>query len=348
MSAAGVSTPPTAELHVHIEGTLEVEAVFAIAARNGVPPPAADVEQLRSRYQFANLQSFLDLYYDNVAVLQTERDSTTSWTRTSHAARRRTSGRRDVLDPQTHLANGVPLAAVIGGLVAARGATPRHGVSAALIMCFLRHLGVDAADEMLTASLAHRDCFIGVGLDSTEIGFPNPPFQRVFERAAAEGLRLVAHAAEEGEAVTVTETLDALRVERIDHGVRAMENREVVARLRGEQVPLTVCPLSNVRLKVVPSVAAHPLARMLEAGVRATVNSDDPAYFGGYVDDNYRVVQTELNLTRDQLQQLALNPFDACSAEPAEREHGSERSATGAVNPGPTVPTEVAAAARSR
>ena len=290
MSAAGVSTPPTAELHVHIEGTLEVEAVFAIAARNGVPPLAADVEQLRSRYQFANLQSFLDLYYDNVAVLQTERDfydlADSYLARVAQANVRRAEM---FFDPQTHLANGVPLAAVMEGLyAAAQDATPRHGVSAALIMCFLRHLGVDAADEMLTASLAHRDCFIGVGLDSTEIGFPNPPFQRVFERAAAEGLRLVAHAAEEGEAVTVTETLDALRVERIDHGVRAMENREVVARLRAEQVPLTVCPLSNVRLKVVPSVAAHPLARMLEAGVHATVNSDDPAYFGGYVDDNYR------------------------------------------------------------
>ncbi len=215
----------------------------------------------------------------------------------------------------------MPLAAVMGGLhAAAQDAARRHGVSAALIMCFLRHLGVDAADEMLTASLAHRDQFIGVGLDSTEVGFPNPLFERVFARAAAEGLHLVAHAAEEGEPETVTETLDALRVERIDHGVRAMEDGEVVARLRAEQVPLTVCPLSNVRLKVVPSLSAHPIARMLDAGLCATVNSDDPAYFGGYVDDNYRVVQTELDLTEEQLQQLALNSFDACFAEPLERE----------------------------
>ena len=224
-------------------------------------------------------------------------------------------------DPQTHLANGVPLGAMVNGLTAGlRDGERHHHVSADLIMCFLRHLGADAADEMLTAMLPFRDHIIGVGLDSTEIGFPNPLFADVFARAAAEGLHLVAHAGEEGDAQAVAETLDSLHVERIDHGVRAMDDPEVVARLRDDQTPLTVCPLSNVRLHVVDTLADHPLAAMLDADLHATVNSDDPAYFGGYVDANYRAVRDELGLTTAQLETLALNSFDASFAPPELRE----------------------------
>ncbi len=224
-------------------------------------------------------------------------------------------------DPQTHLANGVPLEEVFGGLTAALAdGAGEHGISADLILCFLRDLGPEAADAVLRASLPFRDHFIGVGLDSTELGHPPALFAGVYKMAAAEGLRLVAHAGEEGGPDYVRGALDQLHVERVDHGVRSMEDPELVARLRAEQVPLTVCPLSNVALRVVPALGQHPLPRMLDAGLLATVNSDDPAYFGGYVDDNLAAVQQEFGFGDEQLAQLARNSFDASFAAEADKQ----------------------------
>jgi adenosine deaminase len=314
------ASPPTAELHVHIEGTLEPEMILALAARHGARLPTTDLVEFRARYAFTDLQSFLDLHYANLQVLRGEEDFYELAVAYLGAHECNVRRAEIFFDPQTHLANGVPLGAVINGLAAGlRDGERRHHVSADLIMCFLRHLGADAA-EMFTAMLPFRDHIIGVGLDSTEIGFPNPLFADVFARAAAEGLHLVAHAGEEGNAQCVAETLDSLHVERIDHGVRAMDDPEVVARLRDDQTPLTVCPLSNVRLHVVDTLADHPLAAMLDADLHATVNSDDPAYFGGYVDANYRAVRDELGLTTAQLETLALNSFDASFAPPELRE----------------------------
>jgi adenosine deaminase len=316
------ATPPTAELHVHIEGTLEPEMVLALAARHGARLPTTDLVEFRARYAFTDLQSFLDLHYANLLVLRGEEDFYELAVAYLGRAQECNVRRAEIFfDPHTHLANGVSLGAVINGLAAGlRDGERRHHVSADLIMCFLRHLGADAADEMFTAVLPFRDHIVGVGLDSTEIGFPNPLFADVFARAAAEGLHLVAHAGEEGDAQCVAETLDSLHVERIDHGVGAMDDPEVVARLRADQTPLTVCPLSNVRLHVVDTLADHPLAAMLDADLHATVNSDDPAYFGGYVDANYRAVRDELGLTTAQLETLALNSFDASFAPPELRE----------------------------
>jgi adenosine deaminase len=223
-------------------------------------------------------------------------------------------------DPQTHLANGVPLEEVFGGLTAALADGAReHGISADLILCFLRHLGADAADAVLRASLPFRDSFIGVGLDSTEVGHPPELFADVYQMAAAEGLRLVAHAGEEAGPDYVRQALDLLKVERVDHGVRSMEDPELVARLRDQQIPLTVCPLSNVALRVVPALGKHPLPGMLDVGLLATVNSDDPAYFGGYVDDNLAAVQREFGFDDKQLAGLARNSFDACFAPEADK-----------------------------
>ena len=318
----GHATPPTAELHVHIEGTLEPRTIFAIAARHGVPLPTTDLDEFQARYTFTDLQSFLDLYYENLGVLHTAEDFyelSLAYLARAHEANVRHA--EIFFDPQTHLANGVPLGAVMDGLTTGLcEGERRYGVSADLIMCFLRHLGPDAAEEMLSAALPFREHFIGIGLDSTEIGCPNPPYADLFARAAAEGLHLVAHAGEEGDAQAVAETLDSLRVERIDHGIRAMEDPEVVARLRDDQTLLTVCPLSNVRLRIFDTLADHPLAQMLDTGLRVTVNSDDPAYFGGYIDTNYQAVRDELALTTEQLQTLALNSFDASFADLARRE----------------------------
>lgn len=307
---------------MHVEGSLEPRTIFAIAARNGVPLPTTDLDEFQARYTFTDLQSFLDMYYENLKVLRTAEDFyelSLAYLARAHEANVR---RAEIFfDPQTHLANGIPLAAVMDGLTAGlHDGERRHGVSADLIMCLLRHLGPHAADEMLSDALPFREHIIGIGLDSTEIGFPNPLFTDLFAHAAAEGLHLVAHAGEEGDARAVADTLDSLHVERIDHGIRAMEDPEVVARLRDDQTPLTVCPLSNVRLRIVDTLADHPLPQMLGADLRATVNSDDPAYFGGHIDTNYQAVRDELALTTEQLQTLALNSFDASFAEPSLRE----------------------------
>jgi adenosine deaminase len=307
---------PVAELHLHIEGTLEPELLVRLAARNGVALPTTDPGELRARYRFDSLQAFLDLHYANLRVLQHQQD----FYDLAHAylARAAAAGVRRAeifFDPQTHVGHGVPLADVFGGLSAALADGGREsGISAGLILCFLRDRGPEAAAEMLRAALPFRDQFIGVGLDSTEIGYPPALFTQVYQMAAAEGLRLVAHAGEEGGPDTVREALDMLRVERVDHGVRSMEDPALVAELRDRQTALTVCPLSNVALRVVDTLGDHMLPAMLESSLLACVNSDDRAYFGGYVDDNLAAVRAAFGFGDTTLAVLARNSFDACFA----------------------------------
>lgn len=304
---------PKAELHLHIEGTLEPEMVFALAERNRVRPPYASVEALRAAYRFTDLQDFLDLYYQASQVLLAEADFfdlTRAYLVRAHAETVRHA--EIFFDPQTHTRRGVPLAAVIGGITAALAEAERErGLTSRLILCFLRDL--DAADAMATleAALPFRRHIAGVGLDSAEAGHPPAKFAEVFARARAEGFLPVAHAGEEGPAAYVAEALDVLGARRIDHGVRAIDDAALVARLAREGVALTVCPLSNQRLGVTPDLARHPLAALMEAGVVVTVNSDDPAYFGGYVNANYRAVQAALGLGRDDLAALAKASFAA-------------------------------------
>jgi len=279
---------PKAELHMHIEGSLEPELIFALAARNGVALPYASVEALREAYAFTNLQSFLDIYYAGASVLLQEQDFyDMAWAYFEKAARDNVVHTELFFDPQTHTARGVSIGTVITGLSrACVDAQQRLNVSAALILCFLRHLSEDEALTTLEQALPWREHFVGVGLDSSERGHPPSKFQRVFARAAELGLHLVAHAGEEGPPAYIEEALDLLRVERIDHGVRAIESPALMARLAKERMPLTVCPLSNVKLCVVNDLAAHPLPQLLDAGLAVTINSDDPAYFGGYINDN--------------------------------------------------------------
>jgi adenosine deaminase len=312
---------PLAELHLHVEGTLEADLLVELARRNGVPLPSYDPAELTTRYaDFADLQAFLDVYYANLAVLRTAEDFHDL--AAAYLTRARAAGVRRAeifCDPQTHLANDVPLAAVFEGLGAAISEARGPDFSAELIVCFLRDLGAEAAEDLLRQALPFRDHFIGVGLDSAEVGWPPRLFARVYGMAAAEGLHRVAHAGEEGGPEYVREALDVLHVERIDHGNRALEDPDLVARLRDEQVPLTVCPLSNVALKGVGRIEEHPLPRMLELGLVATVNSDDPAYFGGYVDDNVAALRTSLGMTDDDLAALARNSFRAAFVDEDER-----------------------------
>jgi adenosine deaminase len=307
---------PVAELHLHIEGTLEPELLVRLAARNDVALPTTDPEELRARYKFDSLQAFLDLHYSNLRVLQTEQDFYDL--AQAYLARAAAAGVRRAeifFDPQTHLGHGVPLAAVFGGLTAALADGERqHGISAGLILCFLRDLGAEAAAAMLRAALPFRGQFIGVGLDSTEIGYPPALFEQVYRQAAAEGLRLVAHAGEEGGPDYVREAIDLLHVERVDHGVRSMEDPGLIAELRDRRIALTVCPLSNVALRVVDTLADHALPQMLDDGLLACVNSDDPAYFGGYVDANLAAVQTAFCYSNAALATLARNSFAATFA----------------------------------
>src|SRR5829696_6766644 len=312
---------PLAELHLHIEGTLESDLLVRLARRNDVPLPSYDPVELTARYaDFAGLQAFLDVYYANLAVLRTAQDfadlAEAYLTRAAAAGVRRAE---IFCDPQTHLANGVPLEVVFRGLGAALAAARRTGLSADLIVCFLRDLGGDAAEELLRQALPFREHFIGVGLDSAEVGWPPRLFRRAYEIAAAEGLHRVAHAGEEGGPEYVREALDVLGVERIDHGNRALEDDDLVTRLRDERVPLTVCPLSNVALKGVPRLEEHPLPRMLELGLVATVNSDDPAYFGGGIDDNVAALRSVLGMTDGDLATLAANSFEAAFVDEADR-----------------------------
>ena len=280
---------PKAELHIHIEGSLEPELIFELARRNAIALPYASVDALRKAYAFTDLQSFLDVYYAGASVLITEDDfDAMAWAYFERAAHDNVVHCEIFFDPQTHTARGIDLGVVIRGLDrAARRAEAGLGLSVRLILCFLRHLSEDDALATLEAALPYRDKFIGVGLDSSEKGHPPEKFERVFARARAQGLRLVAHAGEEGPPAYIRSALDTLHVERIDHGVRCVEDADLVARLARERVPLTVCPLSNVKLCVFDDLGRHNIPALLAAGLCVTVNSDDPAYFGGYLNDNF-------------------------------------------------------------
>ncbi|MCH0568207.1 adenosine deaminase [Streptomyces sp. MUM 136J] len=302
---------PKAELHLHVEGTLEPELAFELAARNGVRLRYADTGELRAAYRFEDLQSFLDLYYELLSVLRTEQDFADL--ADAYLARAAAQGVRHAeifFDPQAHTRRGVDIGTVVEGLWRALGGSEQnHGVSTRLILCFLRDESADSAMETLLAARPHLDRITGVGLDSAEAGHPPATFREVYEAAAALGLRRVAHAGEEGPPAYITEALDVLGVERVDHGLRCLEDPALVERLVRERVPLTLCPLSNVRLRVVDTLAEHPLPALLDAGLLCTVNSDDPAYFGGYAGDTFDAVRDTLHLTEDRLRELARNSF---------------------------------------
>ncbi|WP_425261403.1 adenosine deaminase [Rubrivivax sp. RP6-9] len=319
---------PKAELHIHIEGSLEPELIFALARRNGVALPHAGVEALRAAYAFTDLQSFLDIYYAGASVLLQEQDFfDMAWAYFERAAADNVVHAELFFDPQTHTERGVPMATVLNGLHrACLQAQSRLGISASLILCFLRHLSEEAALQTLEQALPWRHLFIGVGLDSSERGHPPEKFARVFARCRDLGLHLVAHAGEEGPPAYIESALDVLRVERIDHGVRCTESPALVQRLAAAQVPLTVCPLSNLKLRVVPSLADHNLKALLDAGLCATVNSDDPAYFGGYINENFVQIFSALPaLTRQDAYTLARNSFKASFAPPAAKQAWMQR-----------------------
>jgi adenine deaminase len=309
MAAAPIDTDVAfAELHVHLEGTLEPELIFTLAERNGIRLPYRDVEDLRSRYTFTDLQSFLDLYYTNMQVLRTEEDFADLTD--AYLRRARQAGVRHAevfLDIQAHIEHGVATATALGGVGHALDRSEELGLSSGLIVTMLRHLPPESAmhayEEVRAAGLP----LLGIGLCSSEVGYPATPFADVFARARADGLHTVAHAGEEGDPSYVWEVLDVLRAERVDHGIRSVEDPELMDRLVAQQVPLTVCPLSNVRLQAVQSLDQHPLARLLRAGALVSVNSDDPAYFGGYLDDNLAAVRTALALTDAEVRRLAEN-----------------------------------------
>jgi adenosine deaminase len=313
---------PKAELHIHIEGSMEPELMFGLAARNRLPLPFASVEEARRSYDFRDLQSFLDIYYQGARVLLHEQDFydlTLAYLRRSAAQNVRHA--EIFFDPQTHTDRGVPFGAVVNGIhrALAEGAA-QLGITSKLIMCFLRHLSADAAMDTLDESLRYEGMIAGVGLDSSEVGHPPVKFKAVFEKARAHGLPAVAHAGEEGPPAYIRQALDELRVVRVDHGVRCLEDPQLVERLVAEQVPLTVCPLSNVRLRVVGTMAEHPLKRMLEAGLCVTVNSDDPAYFGGYLAENLLAAHRALGLDADGMRRLLKNSFRSSFLSDAERE----------------------------
>jgi adenosine deaminase len=300
---------PKAELHMHIEGSLEPELMFELARRNGVAIPYADVEAVRAAYSFSRLQDFLDIYYQGAAVLRTEADfRDLALAYFDRAAADRVVHAEIFFDPQTHTARGVPFGVVAEGLLTGMAeAEATHGLTSKLILCFLRHLPEEDAFATLAAAEPWLDRIAAVGLDSSELGHPPEDFARVFAAAAAQGLKRVAHAGEEGPPEYVAQALDLLHIDRLDHGNRALEDPTLTTRLARAAMTLTVCPLSNLRLCVVPSADVHPIARMLRLGLRATINSDDPAYFGGYINANYRAVAGMLS--REDLVTLARNSF---------------------------------------
>ena len=304
---------PKAELHIHIEGSLEPELIFELAKRNGVSLPYANVEALRAAYAFTDLQSFLDIYYAGASVLLQAQDfHDMAWPYFLRAKADNVIHTELFFDPQTHTARGVPMASVIEGLSGAcRKAEAELGISSALILCFLRHLSEEDAFATLEAALPWRGHFIGVGLDSSEMGHPPSKFERVFTRCRELGLHVVAHAGEEGPPEYMWQAIDLLKVQRIDHGVAALQDPLLMAELAHTRLPLTVCPLSNLKLCVVKDLRDHPLKHMLDAGLCVTVNSDDPAYFGGYMNANFGQTTQALGLSREDVIQLAKNSFEA-------------------------------------
>ncbi|MDF2417620.1 adenosine deaminase [Acinetobacter beijerinckii] len=313
---------PKAELHVHIEGTFEPELMFAIAQRNQIQIPYQSVEEVKQAYNFHNLQSFLDIYYAGANVLVHEQDFyDLAWAYFEKCAEDRVVHTEMFFDPQTHTERGVAFATVLDGLKrACKDAKEKLGISSQLIMCFLRHLSEEKAFETLEQALPFKDDIIAIGLDSSEIGHPPAKFERVFAKAREAGFLIVAHAGEEGPPEYIWEALDLLKVNRIDHGVRSEEDQQLMTRLIAEKMPLTVCPLSNLKLCVVNDMAEHNIRRLLQKGVHVTVNSDDPSYFGGYMNDNFISIQNALDLTNDELKQLAINSFEASFISEEEKQ----------------------------
>ncbi len=313
---------PKAELHIHIEGSLEPELMFEIAGRNGVSLRYASVEEARRAYDFSDLQSFLDLYYEGMQVLLNERDFyDLTWAYLQRASAQNVRHAEIFFDPQAHTDRGVPFETVITGIRRAlEDGEQQLGISSELIMCFLRHLSAEAAMETLHSSLPFWKWIVAVGLDSSEVGHPPEDFKAVFDEARKHGLLTVAHAGEEGPPEYIWQALDDLKVARIDHGVRCVEDPKLVERLREEQIPLTVCPLSNVKLRVFDSIQDHDLKRMLDLGLCVTVNSDDPAYFGGYIDENFEAAREGLGLSRDDIYRLVKNSFQASFLSAAKKQ----------------------------
>ena len=320
---------PKAELHIHIEGSLEPALIFKLAARNGVQLAYPSVEALRAAYAFSDLQSFLDIYYAGASVLLKEQDFfDMAWAYFEKAAADNVVHAELFFDPQTHTERGVPIGTVIQGLHhAAQRAHSELGISASLILCFLRHLSEEEAFETLEQALPWRDLIIGVGLDSGEVGNPPEKFARVFARCRELGLHLVAHAGEEGPPAYIWTALDLLKVERIDHGVQSAKDQSLMQRLAKDRIALTVCPLSNLKLCVFPDLARHNLRQLLDAGLAATVNSDDPAYFGGYMNENFTQTFGATGMEAQHAWTLARNSFDASFAEAAAKRGHMERLA---------------------
>ncbi|MCY9783831.1 adenosine deaminase [Nocardiopsis sp. EMB25] len=313
---------PKAELHVHIEGTLEPELAFTLAERNGITLAHPTIDDLRAAYSFTDLQSFLNLYYSLTDVLRTRQDFTDL--AEAYLTRAAAQGVRHAeifFDPQAHTTRGVSIDTVIDGLTAALDTSEqRHGITTALILCFLRDRPATEALNTLHAARPHLDHITAVGLDSAEVGHPPEKFTHVFDAARAMGLRCVAHAGEEGPASYIWQALNLLKVERLDHGIRCLQDPDLVAHLAATQTPLTVCPFSNVRLRAVNTLADHPLPALMDAGLLVTVNSDDPAYFGGHVHDNYEGLRQHLGLDESALRQLARNSFTAAFLTPQRRD----------------------------
>lgn len=325
---------PKAELHVHIEGTFEPELMFEIAQRNQIEIPFKTVEEVKQAYNFHNLQSFLDIYYAGAQVLVHEQDFyDLAWAYFEKCAEDRVVHTEIFFDPQTHTERGVTFATCFSGLYrACQDAEQKLGITSKLIMCFLRHLSEESAFETLEQALPFQDKIIGVGLDSSEVGHPPEKFARVFAKARELGFLIVAHAGEEGPPEYVWQALDLLKVNRIDHGVRSEEDDVLMQRLIDEQMPLTVCPLSNLKLCVVQDMTQHNIRRMLQRGVCVTVNSDDPAYFGGYMNDNFIAIEQALHLTADELKQLAINSFQASFLDEHDKQKWIQQIQTMNVN----------------
>ena len=322
-----IQAMPKAELHVHIEGTFEPELMFAIAQRNEIAIPYQSVEEVRQAYNFHNLQSFLDIYYAGANVLIHEQDFyDLAWAYFEKCAEDNVVHTEMFFDPQTHTDRGIAFATVINGLQrACDDAQSKLGISSRLIMCFLRHLSEEAAFATLDQALPYKEQIIAVGLDSSEVGHPPAKFARFFAKAREYGFLVVAHAGEEGPPEYIWEALDLLKVNRIDHGVRSEEDPTLMQRLIQDEMPLTVCPLSNLKLCVVQDMQQHNIRRLLQQGVKVTVNSDDPSYFGGYMNDNFIAITEALDLTADELKQLAINSFEASFLPAAQKQAWIEK-----------------------
>jgi adenosine deaminase len=312
---------PKVELHLHIEGSLEPELMFALAQRNNINIPFKSVEEVRAAYDFSNLQDFLDIYYQGMNVLQTAQDFyDLTWAYLVRVAQQNVQHVEIFFDPQGHTSRGIAFSTVLNGITnALEDGRKKLGVTSQLIMCFLRHLSEEDALKTLEEALPFKDKILGVGLDSSEVGHPPSKFTRVFAKARDAGFLIVAHAGEEGPPEYVWEALDQLKVNRIDHGNRSLEDEKLVSRLVTEGMALTVCPLSNLKLCVIKDIDQHPLKKMLDLGLKATVNSDDPAYFGGYMNENYTAVADALGLERAHILKLARNSIDASFLNDAEK-----------------------------